>query len=65
MKDYTNSLISAVIDEYIHNAQHRSILKRRYIDHATYEQIAEEEKIDVSTAKRIVYKNEWAVFKHL
>ena len=65
MKEYTNSQISAVIDEYIHNAQHRRILKERYIDHTTYERIAEIEQIDVSTVKRIIYKNEWAVFKHL
>jgi len=65
MKEYTNSQIISVIDEYIHNEQHRRILKRRFVDHITYERLAEEEEIYVSTAKRIVYKNEWTVFKHL
>lgn len=65
MKEYTNSAIAAVIDEYIHNELHRRILKRRYIDHITYERLAEEVGLDDSTVKRIVRKNEWTVFKHL
>ena len=65
MKEYTNSAIAAVIDEYIHNELHRRILKRRYIDHITYERLAEEVGLDDSTVKRIVRENEWTVFKHL
>lgn len=65
MKEYTNSAIAAVIDEYIHNELHRRILKRRYLDHITYERLAEEVGLDDSTVKRIVRKNEWTVFKHL
>ena len=57
--------MAATIDEYIHNELHRRILKRRFIDHPTYEKLAEEFELDVSTVKRIVRKNEWTVFKHL
>ena len=65
MKEYSNSVMAATIDEYIHNELHRRILKRRFIDHPTYEKLAEEFELDVSTVKRIVRKNEWTVFKHL
>jgi len=65
MKEYLNSEIAAVIDEYIHNELHRHILKRRFIDHPTYEKLAEEVGLDDSTVKRIVRKNEWTIFKHL
>lgn len=65
MIEYTNSQISAIIDEYIHDELHRQILKRRFVDHALYERIAEEVDRDVSTVRRIVARNEWTVFKHL
>lgn len=65
MVEYSNSQISAIIDEYIHDALHRRILKMRYIDHTIYEDIAEAVDRDVSTVKRIVRKDEWTVFKHL
>ena len=65
MVDYFNSEMSRVIDEVIHNEVHRHILKRRFIDHPTYEKLAEEVNLDVSTVKRIVKKNRYAVFKHI
>lgn len=65
MVEYSNSQISAIIDEYIHDALHRRILKMRFVDHTVYDEIAEAVERDVSTVKRIVRKNEWAVFKHL
>lgn len=65
MKEYRNSQICAVIDEYIHDEKHRHILKRRYCDHVIYERLAEEVQMDVSTVKRIVRKHEWTIFKHL
>lgn len=65
MIEYSNSQISAIIDEYIHDALHRRILKMRFIDHTIYDDIAAAVECDVSTVKRIVRKNEWTVFKHL
>lgn len=41
MKRYTNSQIEHLIDEYIHDEKHREIMKRRLMDHWTYERIAE------------------------
>lgn len=65
MIDYTNSRISAVIDEYIHNERNRKLLKRRYIDGITYERLAEEFDLSVRQTKAIVYQSEAAIFKRL
>ena len=65
MTDYTNSGISALIDEYIHSDRDRRILKRRLIDGICYEPLAEEFDLSVSQVKRIIYKNEEKIFKHL
>lgn len=65
MKEYTNSQIGTVIDEYIHNEKIRGILKRRYIDGVTYERIAEEFEMSVRQIKNIIYKNELKIFEHL
>lgn len=65
MTDYTNSHISEVIDEYIHNEKHRAILKRRLIDGVYFEPLAEEFGLSVRHVKNIVYKNQNIVFKHL
>ena len=65
MKEYTNTDISRVIDEYIHNERDRRILKRRYCDGVCYEPLAEELNMSVSQIKRIIYRNENKIFKHL
>lgn len=65
MKEYSNTDISKIIDEYIHSERDRAILKRRYIDGICYEPLAEEFDMSVAQIKRIVYKNENKVFKHL
>lgn len=65
MTDYSNSRIIAVIDEYIHSARDRNILKRRYVDGVCYERLAEEFDLSVRQVKNIVYKSENIIFKHL
>ena len=64
-KEYTNSQIAAVIDEYIHKDICRKILKRKFIDGRTYESIAEEFDLSTRHVQRIIYKHEMTVFKHL
>lgn len=54
-----------MIDEYIHSERDRAILKRRLIDGICYEPLAEEFDLSVSQVKRIVYKGETSIFKHL
>ena len=65
MKDYTNSEISAAIDEYIHSSRDREILKKRFIDGMCYEPLAELFDMSVCQVKRIVYKSEEKLFSHL
>lgn len=65
MKEYTNSDVEKLIDEYVHSETNREILKRRLIDGITYEKLAEEFNYSVRQIKRIVYKQQDAVFRHL
>ena len=65
MVDYTNSQISSVIDEHIHHALHRQMLKDRLIDGMTYEQIAEKHDITDRQAKNIIYKSMDRLIKYL
>lgn len=65
MRDYTNSEISELIDEYIHSERDRAILKRRLIDGVLFEALAEEFDLSVRHTKTIVYKGQEALFKRL
>lgn len=57
MIDYTNSQISLLIDEYIHNERDRQIMKRRFIDGIVFEKLAVEFDLSTQRIKAIVYKN--------
>ncbi len=63
MKDYTNSQISALIDEHIHSERDRRLLKRRLIDGICYEPLAEEFGLSVQRTKTIVYKAQERLFR--
>lgn len=63
--EYTNSEITEIINEYIHNERNRRILKRRYIDGICLEPLAEEFGLSVTQIKNIIYGNEDVIFKHL
>lgn len=65
MKEYRNSEISNIIDEYIHSERDRAILKRRLIDGVCYEPLAEEFNLSVGQIKNIVYRSEKALLKYL
>lgn len=65
MKDYSRSEILFLIDEYILNEKHRRIMRRRLIDGICYEPLAEEFDMSVSQIKRIIYKCQDKIFKHL
>lgn len=64
-REYTNSEISALIDEYIHSERDRKILKRRLCDGILFEKLAEEFELSTQRVKTIVYKSEEKLFKHL
>lgn len=68
MKDYSRTEIESVIDEWVvgKNAERdRKILKRRLIDGICFEPLAEEFDLSVPQIKRIVYKGEEKIFKHI
>lgn len=65
MIDYSNSEIEAAIDEWIHSERDRAMLKRRYIDGLTYEQLAEEFDLSVRHTKTIIYKASDRLFKKM
>lgn len=65
MKDYTNSQMRALIDEHIHSERDRQILVRRLVDGVVYEALAEEFDMSDRQIKRIVYKLQKQLFKHL
>ena len=54
MKEYTNTAVSALIDEHIHSERDRRILKRRLVDGIMYEPLAEEFELSVRQVKYIV-----------
>ena len=65
LKSYTNSQIIYLIDEYVHSARNRAILKRRLIDGICFEPLAEEFELSVRQVKNIVYKEEQHIFPKL
>jgi len=65
MKEYTNTEMSVLIDEYIHSERDRKILKRRLIDGICYEPLAEEFDLSSKQIKNIICKAENVLFKHL
>ena len=65
MIEYSNSEITRIINEYIHNERNRKLLLRRYIDGITLERLAEEFDLSVRQVKNIIYKNEDVILKHL
>lgn len=65
LDNITNSQIEAVINEYIHSERDRAIMKRRLIDGICYEPLAFEFNLSVVGIRKIVYKCEKIIFKHL
>lgn len=63
--DISRSELSALIDEWIFKERDRAILKRRLLDGICYEPLAEEFDLSVRQVKRIVYKAEEQIFKHI
>ena len=68
MRDYSRTEVTEAIEEWIigKNAQRdRAIIYRRLIDGLTYEALAEEFDMSVMQIKRIVYKTQEKLFRHL
>lgn len=65
MRDYSRTELTEAIDEWILNEKHRAILKRRLIDGICFEPLAEEFDMSPRQIKRIVYKAQETLFRHL
>lgn len=65
MRDYSRSELTTAIDEWILNERNRAILKRRLIDGVTFDALSEEFDMSVRQIKRIVYKSQEVLFRHL
>ena len=63
--EYSNSQIREVIAEWIHDERDRRILERRLIDGVTFERLAEEFDMSDRHVRRIVYKLQEQLFKHI
>ena len=63
--EYTNSQMCKLIDEHIHSAKYRDILKDRFIDGLTFEQIAELRDISPRQVQNIVYRAQDELIKFL
>ena len=59
MQDYKNSDMCHAIEEYVRNPRYRYLLRLRFCQGATYEEIAEQTNYSVQHVKHIVktYKN--------
>ena len=65
MRDYSRSELTTAIDEWILNERDRAILKRRLIDGICFEPLAEEFDMSPRQIKRIVYKCQEILFRHI
>lgn len=62
---YTNSQISAAIDEHVHSSWQRDAMKLRFCDGLTYEQIAEKTGYSTQYIKEITKKHKDILFANL
>lgn len=63
--DYTNSQIRDIIDEHIHSERDRNILKRRFIDGITFDDLSCEFDLSVRQVKNIIYKSMSKLSKYI
>lgn len=62
---YTNSQISELIKEYIHDKTDRRILYYRFVDNDTIDEIAAKVNLDRKTVWRHIRDNEKELFSHI
>lgn len=65
MRDYSRQEIEEAIDSWILNEKHRAIMRRRLIDGVCFEPLSEEFGMSPRQIKRIVYKSQEIIFRHL
>ena len=65
MRDYTNSEITHIINEYIHNKRDREILLLCFVDGITHENIAEAVNLTPRRVSKIISDHSITIEKHL
>jgi len=65
MPEYTNTEMFNLIDEYIHHARDRRVMKDRLINGLGMEALAEKYEVSASQMKRIVDRNQETLFRLL
>ena len=65
MRDYSKTELTEAIDEWILNQKHRDIMKARLIDGVCFEPLSEMFDMSPRQVKRIVYKCEEIIFRHI
>lgn len=65
LPEKSRSEYEAAIREWIHSERDRQILSRRILDGIPFEQLAEECFLSVPQTKRIVYKAEEILLRHI
>jgi AraC-like DNA-binding protein len=63
--DLSREEINSAIDSYIHNQRDREMLKRRLTDGVIFDDLADEFGLSVRHTKRIIYKAQDKLFRHL
>ena len=63
--EYSNSQAREIIAEFIHNERDRAVMEDRLINGMVLEKLAEKHELSVSQVKRIVWKNNEIIFKHI
>lgn len=63
--EYRNSDMKLAIDEYVHNPRYRELLRLRYCDGMTYEEIADAVDYSTQHIKTICKKYKETLYSHL
>lgn len=54
-----------LINEWIFSERDRNIIKRRLLDGLTYKELQDEFNLSIDRLKRIIYKGQNKIFKHI
>jgi DNA-directed RNA polymerase specialized sigma24 family protein len=65
LENISNSELRVLIEEWIKGETNRAILKRRLIDGKTHSELADEFNLSVESIKKIIYKQQAILFRHI
>ena len=65
MPEYSNSQMRQIIEEYVHHPRYRVVLRLRFCESLTYDEIAEEVGYSPQHVKDLCRKYRQVLFRHL